>query len=248
MTGAEFSQRAARATEELAQLPRHQAVAAACRGSGNPAVLAYLAEAMGLVADQRLLDVGAGLGGPAAWLTDRYDVRVVALDPFAASAGGARRVFGLPAVVGTAAALPLPDACVDAAMSLVVLSTLEDPRPALAEAARVVRRGGTLGALVTCATGSVREHAGGSTFRPPGEIAAAVADAGWVLEVEPTAMELPRPPRWERLQTRLEQRLDRRHGPDGDADMARARDDEAAVVDLLESGRTARYALVARRA
>ena len=42
-------------------------VPAACRGSGSPAALDWLIDHMRLVPGDRLLDCGAGTGGPAAY-------------------------------------------------------------------------------------------------------------------------------------------------------------------------------------
>ena len=62
---------AAWSAEVLAEGDGPTAVIGACRGSGSPSALAWLAEALELGPGRRLLDVGSGLGGPAAWAAAR---------------------------------------------------------------------------------------------------------------------------------------------------------------------------------
>jgi SAM-dependent methyltransferase len=97
-------------------------------------------------------DVGCGTGNLSAELVRRAaDCRVHGVDPsppFVAAAterlGGPGRRFD----VGSALALPLADAEVDAALSLLVLNFVPDPRVAAAEMRRVTRPGGLVGAAV----------------------------------------------------------------------------------------------------
>lgn len=96
----------------------------------------------GLPAGARVLDAACGTGRHAAWLAARgHDV--VGVD--ASDAMLARARAKLPACRferGDLAALPLPDASVDAAVCALALVHVPDLRPALAELARVVRPGG----------------------------------------------------------------------------------------------------------
>lgn len=70
---AEFDDVAGWTADAVEQLGERHAIPATCRGSASPAALAWLAEACDLSAGTRLLDVGAGAGGPAAW-ADRKSV------------------------------------------------------------------------------------------------------------------------------------------------------------------------------
>ncbi|WP_313354960.1 class I SAM-dependent methyltransferase [Microbacterium sp.] len=96
---------------------------------------------------RRLADVGAGTGKLTRVVVEARDAEVVAIDPDAAMLAKLReQVPGVPTFLGTAEALPLPDASVDA----VVLGQAwhwVDPVTASAEIGRVVRRGGTLGLI-----------------------------------------------------------------------------------------------------
>ncbi|MDT0156635.1 class I SAM-dependent methyltransferase [Microbacterium sp. ARD32] len=96
---------------------------------------------------RRVADVGAGTGKLTRVIADAPDAEVVAIDPDAGMLAKLREtVPGVPTFVGTAEALPLPDASVDA----VVLGQAwhwVDPAAASAEIGRVVRPGGTLGLI-----------------------------------------------------------------------------------------------------
>ncbi len=96
---------------------------------------------------RRIADVGAGTGKLTRVLVEAPGAEVVAIDPDAAMLRTLReRVPGVPTFVGTAEALPLPDASVDA----VVLGQAwhwVDPVAASAEIGRVLRPGGVLGLI-----------------------------------------------------------------------------------------------------
>lgn len=90
-----------------------------------------------------VLDLGAGTG-KLTRLLDRTFGRVVAVEP--AAAMRARLATVCPQVevlAGTAEAIPLPDASVDAVFVAQALHTFDEPR-ALPEIARVLRPGGSL--------------------------------------------------------------------------------------------------------
>ncbi|MBA3232917.1 MAG: methyltransferase domain-containing protein [Propionibacteriales bacterium] len=99
----------------------------------------------------RLLIVGLGPGHDLAHLPAGVS-EVVAVEPDPSMrAYSARRVHRTPVptwLVGAVAeALPLPDACVDAALVALVLCSVPDPAGAAAELRRVLRPGGTLHVL-----------------------------------------------------------------------------------------------------
>ena len=162
MADAEFAANGDDLRERLRGLPRRDAIALACRGSADPAGLAWLAEALKLGAGQLVIDVGGGTGGPAAWLEDRYDCRVVVVDPVGEAAAVAADVLGVRAVVADGARLPLAGRA-DAVLALGVLSVTDEPAALLAEARRLTSQ---LGVLEWCARGDAPIEAGGSHFPP----------------------------------------------------------------------------------
>jgi SAM-dependent methyltransferase len=96
---------------------------------------------------RRIADVGAGTGKLTRTLLGAPDAEVVAVDPDPAMLATLRTaVPGVPAFVGTAERLPLPDDSVDAVVLGQAWHWVE-PVAASAEIGRVVRRGGVLGLI-----------------------------------------------------------------------------------------------------
>ncbi|MEV7631405.1 class I SAM-dependent methyltransferase [Microbacterium sp. NPDC089318] len=96
---------------------------------------------------RRLADVGAGTGKLTRVVAEARDAEIVAIDPDAAMLSKLREhVPGVPTFLGTAEALPLPDAGVDAVVMGQAWHWV-DPAAASAEIGRVVRPGGTLGLI-----------------------------------------------------------------------------------------------------
>jgi len=92
----------------------------------------------------RVADVGAGTGKLTRTIVEA-GAEVVAIDPDAGMLAALREhVHGVPAFVGTAERMPLPDASVDAVL-LGQAWHWVDPVAASAEAGRVLRAGGVLG-------------------------------------------------------------------------------------------------------
>lgn len=133
------------AVEELGE---DHAVPAACRGSGSPAALDWLATSMGLERGLRLLDSGAGVGGPAEYVAREHHVRPTMAEPMEGACRAARHLFDHPVVVADGLRLPFPDATFDAAWSLGVLCTIEEKRAYWAELRRCVVPRGAIGQLI----------------------------------------------------------------------------------------------------
>jgi sarcosine/dimethylglycine N-methyltransferase len=117
---------------------------------GLPAVEA-LARRAALAPGCRVLDVCAGLGGPARFVAQRLGCRVVALELNHRRAAGAARLTrrvgltGLVSVVrGDAAVLPLASGRFDACLSQEGLLHIEDKAAVLRECRRVLVPGGRL--------------------------------------------------------------------------------------------------------
>ncbi len=117
---------------------------------GRAATVA-LAKLASVQPEDRVLDIGAGIGGPARFLAARHGALVTALDAtprFCRAADLLTRGAGLAdrvtVVCGDALALPFADASFDLAWSQAVSQNIADKQRFIAEAARVVRPGGQI--------------------------------------------------------------------------------------------------------
>ncbi|MGZ4245126.1 MAG: methyltransferase domain-containing protein [Solirubrobacteraceae bacterium] len=127
--------------DELAPLDEFHA-----RGRAATMALAALA---GVQLGERVLDVGAGIGGPARVLAARLGAQVTALDAtprFCALAERLTRGAGLSdrvrVVCGDALELPFDDDSFDLAWTQAVAQNIADKERLVAELARVVMPGG----------------------------------------------------------------------------------------------------------
>jgi SAM-dependent methyltransferase len=98
-------------------------------------------------ADHLVLDLGAGVGGPARRLARLVGCRVVGLDVMEtlvrAAYNHSAEYPTATFAVGTAEALPFRDDCFEQVWGLGVVAHLRDLRGACREIARVLRGGGT---------------------------------------------------------------------------------------------------------
>jgi ubiquinone/menaquinone biosynthesis C-methylase UbiE len=106
-------------------------------------------EALDLTAESQVLDLGSGLGGPARTLAEVTGCAVTGVDltpEFCEAATALSEWTGLTDrtrfQVGDATDTGLPDAAVDAAMSVHVAMNISDKSALYAEAFRVLRPGG----------------------------------------------------------------------------------------------------------
>lgn len=116
----------------------------------TPRYLDELVERIGLGADDHLLDVGSGTGGPAVHIARSTGCRVTGIDINAVGVDTGitlARTAGLGGRVdfhrGDAAEMPFADASFDAALSMNVLNVFPDKRRVFAGVQRVLRPGGT---------------------------------------------------------------------------------------------------------
>ncbi len=137
MSDTEFGDQAADIGSRISELAQVDQIAAACRGSGNPVALAWLAENLALSHVTDVVDLGAGVGGPSAWMRRRYGCTVIAVEPEEQAARAASSIFGLPIVVASADMTPFGADMFDAALLLGVASVVERPESALGEAHRI---------------------------------------------------------------------------------------------------------------
>ena len=120
---AEFDLVAEWTRQAVRELGDDHALPAACQGSASPVALDWLAAACGLSAGTRLLDVGGGTGGPAAYAAETFGARPLVVDPMPGACRTARALFGLPVAVGAGEALPVGNGAATAVWCLGVLCT-----------------------------------------------------------------------------------------------------------------------------
>jgi sarcosine/dimethylglycine N-methyltransferase len=108
-----------------------------------------LAAALEPKADEHLLDIGCGIGGPARWIAAKYGCRVTGVDLTEGFCEAARELNNLTGLAdrvtilhGSALALPVPDAAFDRAYSQAALMNVSDKQGVFREAFRVLRPGG----------------------------------------------------------------------------------------------------------
>lgn len=212
---AEFETVAGWTEEAVRALGPEYAIPAGCRGTGSEAALRWLADRLDLSAGTRMLDSGAGVGGPAGWLAAERGVRTVCAEPMAAAVRASRRLFGLPSVVALGQRLPFADASFDAEWCLGVLCTTSDKAGALGELRRVLRPGGRLGLLVFVADGPLTPPLPeGNEFPSEEELLGLVEDAGFALQETSEADLGDSPAEWSERADAVDAEVERRHGDD----------------------------------
>ncbi|SOE00537.1 class I SAM-dependent methyltransferase [Blastococcus haudaquaticus] len=232
---AEFDTVAGWTEEAVRTLGPEYAVPAGCRGSGSEGALRWLADRLDLRPGARLLDDGAGVGGPAGWLAAERGVRPVCAEPMAAAVRASRRLFGLPSVVAMAQQLPFADGSFDAAWCLGVLCTTSDKAGSLAELRRVLVPGARLGLLVFVAAGPLPPPLPeGNEFPGETELLDLLGGAGFDLQDSGTADLADSPDEWLERADAVDAEVARRHGEAPEHEQAR---ENAKRVGRLISGK-----------
>lgn len=232
---AEFGTVAGWTEEAVRALGLEHAIPAGCRGSGSQGALRWLADGLALRPGARVLDDGAGVGGPAGWLAAERGVRPVCAEPMAEAVRASARLFGLPAVVATAQQLPFADGSFDAAWCLGVLCTTPDKAAALAELRRVVAGGGRVGLLVFVAVRPLPPPLPeGNVFPSEDELTGLLAGAGLRLDGTGRADLSDSPPEWSERADAVDAEVERRHGDD--PAWAEAQEQSGRVGRLLSDG------------
>jgi ubiquinone/menaquinone biosynthesis C-methylase UbiE len=172
---------------------------------GGAEATAALMEKLDIRPDMEVLDIGSGVGGPARMIAGRYGCRVTGVDltphfvetarALSAMCGMANRVRF---EVGSALALPLPDASFDLALLLHVGMNVPDKAALFREARRVLRDGGTFALYEVMRTGDGdlafpvpwAETPDLSALETPQTYRAKAQTAGFALEAEENRREV----------------------------------------------------------
>jgi SAM-dependent methyltransferase len=234
----EFDDVAAWTAEVLAMADDATVLAGACRGSGSPAALAWLAESLELSEAVRLLDVGSGLGGPSGWAARRYGVRAIGAEPMEGAVRGATTLFAHPALVAAAGALPFATATFDAAWTLGVLDTVDEPARLLAEVHRCLVPAGRFGVLAYVAEEPIPdgECPVGNVFPTTNGLVGDLEAANFDVVDRVSASGLPPVPAgWARRQDEVDQELAERRSDDDRWHEAKANEERFGA--LLDDGR-----------
>lgn len=202
--------------EAVRELGAEHALPAACRGSGGPGALRWLAEQLGLRAGTSLLDSGAGMGGPAELAAGDTGAHVVLAEPMTGACRAAVALFGRPTVVALGEALPFGADTFDVAWSLGVLCASDEQAGLVAELARVVRPGGAAGLLVyTRRVPHPDEQPEGNHFPTRDELDELLTAAGLQVRVQADLADLPAAgPLWTRRSDEIDALVERDHGDD----------------------------------
>jgi SAM-dependent methyltransferase len=214
---AEFNTVAEWTARVAADLGAEYYIPAACRGSGQPAILDWLVERLEPRPGEVMIDVGAGMGGPAAYATRRTGVQPVLAEPEPGACRAAGRLFGAPVIQADATALPFGDRSADLAWCLGVLCTAPSSaaqRAMLGELRRVIRPGGRVGLLVYLATvAALDDPPQGNHFPSTDQLHGLLSQAGLaVLEVASFPDVAQPPPDWADRTETVERELHRRYG------------------------------------
>jgi SAM-dependent methyltransferase len=233
---AEFDTVASWTARAVAELGDDYALPAACRGSGSPAALAWLCEALELGSGTTLLDAGAGVGGPGAFAAQRYGARPVLTDPMPSAVAASRQLFGLPSLVADSRQLPFAAGSFQAAWALGVLCTVEDKALLLSELRRVLVPHGRLGLLVLVRTrDELEDPPQGNTFPSYDELRTLLEAAELHVLDEADARDFPdNPVAWQAHSDRVQAVIDAQHGDDPAWQTAQAQ--SSAIGRLLRSG------------
>lgn len=211
---AEFDTVAEWSAEAAVSLGREHYVPAGCRGSGSPAALDWLLERLDVEHGSVLLDVGAGVGGAAAYAVAQVGARAVLLEPAAGACRAARRLFALPTARADATALPVADASVRTLWCLGVLCTMDDQLAMLRELRRVLSPDGRAGLLIFVAAEPDPDgEPADNDFPTRVELAGQLRAAGLTVADETTESRLAKIPNdWQARADAVESEVARRHG------------------------------------
>jgi SAM-dependent methyltransferase len=247
---AEFGTVAEWTAQVAADLGPEYLVPAACRGSGQPAALDWLLAGLRPGPGDPMVDVGAGIGGPAAYAAGRTGARPVLVEPEPDACRAAARLFGAPVVRADATTLPFADGAVALAWSLGVLCTVPGREAQLAmllQLRRVVRPGGRIGLLVYLAVvPELDDPPEGNHFPTGTDLNSLLRHAGLDVLAVADSRDMPEPSAsWQHRTAAVEHELQRRFGHTPQLSAARKQSDK--IGRLLGTGQlTSQVILLSR--
>ena len=243
---AEFDLIADWTRQAIRQLGQDHALPAACQGSASPAALDWLAHACRLTLGTRLLDVGGGTGGPAAYAAHRFGARPLLVDPMPGACRTAHQLFALPAIIGAGQALPIATDVVRAVWCLGVLCTTPRRPALLRELRRVLADDGDLGLLVfERHTTRLHDAPEGNDFPTPAQLDRQLRAAGFVIIDRIGCDDLPpTPPSWAERADRVQAVIAAEHGTD--PRYRQAQDQQQRIANLLADGQVGGQLILAR--
>ncbi len=242
---AEFDMVAAWTADVAADLGPSCHIPAGCRGSGSPGALRWFLDQLAVSAGETFLDIGAGVGGPAAFAAHESGVCPVLTDPEAGACRAAQQLFGLPAVqAGTK--LPIATGSVGVGWSLGVLCTVTDQAAYLVELHRVLRPDARFGLLIYTASHPGRLHhrqPEGNTFLTEGRLADLLTTASLRVRTSGRSDDFTAAPSaWLEATAQVEAELERRHG--NDPTWQTAAEQTTRMGQLIKTGEVAGSLLV----
>jgi SAM-dependent methyltransferase len=247
---AEFGTVAGWTAQVAADLGPEYYIPAACRGSGQPAVLDWLLEGLRPRPGEVMIDVGAGLGGPAAHAARRTGVQPILAEPEADACRAAARLFAAPVVRADATALPFGDATADLAWCLGVLCTAPGPAAQaamLGELRRVIRPGGRIGLLVYLAAAAAEPDRlpAGNHFPSSAQLHGLFGQAGLeAVDVADFRDITHPPPDWAHRVQAVERELHHRYGHR--PELVTADEQSRRIGHLLDTGQLTSQVILLR--
>jgi SAM-dependent methyltransferase len=247
---AEFDTVAEWTAQVAAELGPEYLIPAACRGSGQPAALDWLLAGLRPRLGEIMVDVGAGIGGPAAFAADRTGARLVLVEPEPGACRAAVRLVDAPVIRADATALPFAAGAVALAWSLGVLCIAPGPEAQLdmlLQMRRVVRPGGRIGLLVYLAmVPELDDPPRGNHFPTSTDLNSMIRRARLDVLAVADSRDMPEPPAgWQRRTAAVERELRRRFGHTPQFAAATGQSDR--IGHLLEVGQlTSQVILLSR--
>lgn len=247
---AEFDTVASWTAEVARNLGPQYRIPAACRGSGQPSVLDWLLAGLAPQPGDLMIDIGAGLGGPAAYAAEQTGVQPILAEPEPSACRGAAELFGAPVIQADATDLPFADGVASHAWCLGVLCTVggwDVQQALLGELRRVLRPSGRAGLLVFLATQNPLDNPPeGNHFPSRSQLTTLFREAGLTEIGAADPASLPAPPAcWQERTAAVEDELRRRFG--NAPPLATAQEQGHRIEELLRSGELTSQVVLVRR-